>query len=147
MYRPISDPLKMLSVAILVLFLFAVMLLESKFNNLSKNKIKYIPVGLVFSILLLTPLVMNINLNFTTTYNFHSIYLNIYQNWYDLVDSIRDVQVYSQILYSYYVLQFLISGLILMLMLIGVVYLTNSFHKQQINNQSIFKQLSRKVLF
>jgi len=66
--------------AILVLFLFAVMMLESKFKNLSKNKIKYIPVGLVFSILLLIPLVTNINLNFTATYDFNSIYLNIYQN-------------------------------------------------------------------
>jgi NADH:ubiquinone oxidoreductase subunit 6 (subunit J) len=96
---------------------------------------------------LLIPLVTNINLNFTATYDFNSIYLNIYQNWYDLIDSIKDVQVYSQILYSYYVLQFLISGLILMLMLIGVVYLTNNFHKQQINNQSIFKQLSRNIAF
>ena len=133
--------------AILVLFLFAVMLLESKFNNLSKNKTKYLPVGLVFSVLLLIPLVININLNFTTAYNFNTIYLNIYQNWFDLIDSIKDVQVYSQILYSYYVLQFLISGLILMLMLIGVVYLTNSFQKPQINNQSIFKQLSRNIVF
>jgi NADH:ubiquinone oxidoreductase subunit 6 (subunit J) len=66
--------------AILVLFLFAVMMLESKFKNLSKNQIKYIPVGLVFSILLLIPLVTNINLNFTATYDFNSIYLNIYQN-------------------------------------------------------------------
>lgn len=133
--------------AILVLFLFAVMMLESKFNNLSKNSIKYIPVGLMFSIFLLIPLVTNVNLNFTTTYDFDSIYLNIYQNWYDLVDSIKDIQVYSQVLYSYYVLQFLMSGLILMLVLIGVVYLTNSFYKQQINNQSIFKQLSRKITF
>jgi len=133
--------------AILVLFLFAIMMLESKFNNLFKNKIKYVPVSLIFSVFLFIPLVININLNFTMTHDFNFIFLNIYQNWYDLIDSIRDVQVYSQILYSYYVLQFLVSGLILMLMLVGVVYLTNNFHKQQINNQSIFKQLSRNITF
>jgi NADH:ubiquinone oxidoreductase subunit 6 (subunit J) len=80
-------------------------------------------------------------------HDFNSVYLNIYQNWYDLIDSVNDVQVYSQILYSYYVLQFLVSGLILMLMLISVVYLTNNFYNQQINNQSIFKQLSRSITF
>jgi len=40
-------------------------------------------------------------------------YLNTYQNWYDLIDSVCDIEVYGQVLYSYYVLQFLISGLIL----------------------------------
>lgn len=40
-------------------------------------------------------------------------YMNTYQNWYDLIDSISDVEVYGQVLYSYYVLQFLMSGLIL----------------------------------
>ena len=133
--------------AILVLFLFAVMMLESKFNNLSKNKIKYIPIGLVFNFFLFTPLFININLSFIMMRDFNLVYLNIYQNWYDLIDSVNNVQVYSQILYSYYVLQFLISGLILMLMLISVVYLTNNFYNQQINNQSIFKQLSRSVTF
>ena len=34
-----------------------------------------------------------------------------------------------------------------MLMLIGVVYLTNTFYKQQLNNQLIFKQLSRNAKF
>jgi hypothetical protein len=55
--------------------------------------------------------------------------------------------VYGQVLYSFYVLQFLISGLILLLMLIGVVYLTNSFYVEQINSQSVFKQLSRTFKF
>jgi len=66
--------------AILVLFLFAVMMLESKFNNLSKNKIKYISIGLLFNFFLFTPLLININLNFIITYDFNSLYLNIYQN-------------------------------------------------------------------
>jgi hypothetical protein len=34
-----------------------------------------------------------------------------------------------------------------MLMLISVVYLTNNFYNQQINNQSIFKQLSKSITF
>ena len=133
--------------AILILFLFAVMMLESKLTNLFNSQIKYIPIGLIFIFLLLSYFVININLNYITTYNFNYLYFNIYQNWYNLIDCCTDVVIYSQILYSYYVLQFLITGLILLLMLICVVYLTNSYYKHQINNQSVFKQLSKKFLF
>jgi hypothetical protein len=47
------------------------------------------------------------------------------------------------------VLHFLISGLILLLILIGVVTLTNNFVSEQVVDQSLFKQLSRnfKSLF
>ena len=129
--------------AISILFLFAVMMLEYKLNNLSKNSMKYVPVGFVFSFFLLTPLLREISIHFENNYDRNSFYLNTYQNWYDLIDSISDVEVYGQVLYSYYVLQFLISGLILLLTLVGVVYLTNTFATQQTTDQSLFKQLSR----
>lgn len=67
--------------AILILFLFAIMMLESKLNNLTKNKIKYIPMGLFFSFFLFIPFI-NIDLSFifnnVIDYNF--LYLNVYQN-------------------------------------------------------------------
>ena len=64
--------------AITILFLFAVMMLESKLKNLLKNKIKYMPVGLIFSVCLFYPL-------FYTGFSFSNFsssffYLNIYQN-------------------------------------------------------------------
>ena len=88
-----------------------------------------------------------ISIHFKNNYNSNYLYLNTYQNWYDLIDSINDVEIYGQVLYSYYVLQFLISGLILLLILIGVVYLTNVFVAQQTLDQSLFKQLSRNSKF
>jgi NADH-quinone oxidoreductase subunit J len=131
--------------AIAVLFLFAIMMLESKQINLSRNSIKYFPVGIVFSLGLLFPILNIININFEdTSFIFSSFYLNNYTNWYDLIDSTNDVNVYGQILYSYFVLQFLVAGLILLLVLIGVVYLTNTFEKHT-KQQSQFRQLSRKA--
>jgi NADH-quinone oxidoreductase subunit J len=129
--------------AIAILFLFAVMMLESKLNNLSKNTMKYVPIGFVFSFFLLIPLLCEISIHFENNYESNYFYLNTYQNWYDLIDSISDVEVYGQVLYSYYVLQFLISGLILLLIIVGVVYLTNTFVAEQTTDQSSFKQLSR----
>ena len=75
------------------------------------------------------------------------IYLNNYQNWYDLTDSASDIVVYGEVLYFYYVFQVLISGLILLLVLIGVVYLTNVFTTKDVINQLLFKQLSRNSKF
>jgi NADH-quinone oxidoreductase subunit J len=131
--------------AIAILFLFAVMMLESKLNNLSKNTIKYFPIGIVFSIVLLLPILNVVNTFFVDSSTVSdSFYVNNYQNWYDLIDSTYDVNVYGQILYSYFALQLLIAGLILLVVLIGVVSLTNSYEKQT-RQQSTFRQLSRTV--
>ena len=133
--------------AIAILFLFAIMMLESKSANLYSNKIKYIPVGFIFAIVLLVPLLNEISFEFIDNAYSNTFYLNKYQNWYDLTDSISDVEVCGQVLYSYFVLQFLIAGLILLLVLVGVVYLTNIFNTTQMLEQSIFKQLSRNSKF
>lgn len=130
--------------AIAILFLFSIMMLESKLVNLSKNSTKYFPVGFIFSLFLLIPLISQIRSHFGDNNIFlGSFYVNKYQNWYDLIDSTHDINVYGQVLYSYFVLQFLIAGLILLLILIGVVHLTNSFEKET-TEQSSFRQLSRR---
>lgn len=135
--------------AIAILFLFAIMMLEAKSVDLSKNVTKYLPVGFFFIIFLLVPLMNEITSQFNDSIIDKSFYLNNYQNWYDLIDSISDVEVYGQVLYSYFVLHFLIAGLILLMVLIGVVYLTNTFNSTEILEQSSFKQLSRhsKIFF
>lgn len=131
--------------AIAILFLFAIMMLESKLSNLSKNTIKYFPIGILFSIVLLLPILNVVNTFFVdSSIISDSFYVNNYQNWYDLIDSTYDVNVYGQILYSYFALQLLIAGLILLVVLIGVVSLTNSYEKQT-KQQSTFRQLSRTV--
>nr|WDD39283.1 NADH dehydrogenase subunit 6 [Gomphonema parvulum] len=131
--------------AIAILFLFAIMMLESKLNNLSKNTVKYFPIGILFSIVLLLPILNVVNTFFVDSSTVSdSFYVNNYQNWYDLIDSTYDVNVYGQILYSYFALQLLIAGLILLVVLIGVVSLTNSYEKQT-KQQSTFRQLSRTV--
>lgn len=118
-------------------------MLESKLSDLSKNSTKYIitiPIyGSLLGILLSNELRVHFQNNDKNTF----FYLNIYQNWYDLIDSIKDVEIYGEVLYSYYVFQFLISGLLLLLVLIGVTYLTNIFLIKQTVNQLLFKQLSR----
>ena len=66
-----------------------------------------------------------------------------YINWYKLIDAVPDIYVYGQILNSYFFLHVLVAGLILLLVLTGVVYLTNSYKPNTIE-QAPFKQLSRR---
>lgn len=138
--------------ALIILFLFAIMMLEFKLENIVKSPIKNLSkkwymlftfLLIIFFLLAQTKWIFKENLYSNT------FYVNQYQNWYDLIDSTTDIYVYGQILYSYFVLQFLIIGLILLVVLIGVVYLINNYNSKQNLEQSIFKQLSRtsKIFF
>jgi NADH:ubiquinone oxidoreductase subunit 6 (subunit J) len=122
-------------------------MLEFKLDDLSKNLMKHLPVGIIFGFFLFLPLVYQITLHFENNPYPNSFFFNTYRNWYDLIDSVADVEVYGQILYSYFVFQFLVAGLILLMVLIGVVFLTNTFNNKQTLEQSIFKQLSRNSKF
>lgn len=126
--------------AIAVLFLFAVMMLDAKLQNLTRNTFRYLPVGFLFALGFLTPLLYQVF--FGTQAEVSSLTKSNYVNWYDLIDSTSDVEVYSQVLYSYFVLQFLVVGLILLVVLIGVVYLTNTYTSNKTVDQSTYKQLS-----
>jgi len=126
--------------AIAVLFLFAVMMLDAKLHNLTRNVFRYLPIGFLFAFGFLVPLLYQVFSN--TKGNTHFFIRSRYVNWYDLIDSTSDVEVYSQILYSYFVLQFLIGGLILLVVLIGVVYMTNTYTSNKTVDQSTYKQLS-----
>lgn len=133
--------------AIAVLFLFAIMMLESKLNDLSRNSAKYILIIPIYGSLLWIFLFNKFCIHFQNNYKDKFFYSNVYQNWYDLVDSIKDVEIYGEVLYSYYVFQFLIAGLLLLLVLISVTYLTNAFLIKPTVNQLLFKQLSRHSKF
>jgi NADH-quinone oxidoreductase subunit J len=130
--------------AIAVLFLFAVMMLESKFSDLSKNVMGYLPASVLIGGVTFFIFKSAFKDSFKPLTN-HGFYSNSYTNWYDLIDSTNDIEVYGQVLYSFFVLQFLISGLILLLILIGVVYLTNSYSlDEKLLDQVSFKQLARE---
>jgi NADH-quinone oxidoreductase subunit J len=126
--------------AIAVLFLFAVMMLDAKLQNLVRNLFRYLPVGFLFALGFLLPVLYQLSTKAQTTLALSN--QTSYLNWYDFLDSTSDVEVYGQVLYSYFVLQFLVVGLILLVVLIGVVYLTNTYTSNRTVDQSTYKQLS-----
>ena len=126
--------------AIAVLFLFAVMMLDAKLQNLVRNIFRDLPLGFLFALGFLVPMLYQLVYRMNENTILYS--KNNYINWYDFLDSTSDVEAYGQVLYSYFVLQFLVVGLILLVVLIGVVYLTNTYTSKRPIDQSIYKQLS-----
>lgn len=91
-------------------------------------------------------LVSLVSKNFSSNSYSNNFSFNSYFDWYGKLDSITDLEVYGQLLYTQFVLQVLIVGLILFLALVGVVFLTTKPLYQGVKSQTSFCQLSRSYL-
>jgi len=119
--------------AIAVLFLFVIMMLEVKIRNVDKFKNKFLPTGFYVTIgFLLSSLINNFDYWFKMTNPYYSSFkYNEYQNWLSKIEIILDIQTIGRILYTYYVIAFLISGFLLFLAVLGSVSLTINFKVEQ----------------
>jgi NADH-quinone oxidoreductase subunit J len=130
--------------AIAVLFLFVVMMLDLKTSNVKKDSLKYFPFGFVIGSVFLSEIILVVGDIFKKN-SYNSFLLdNTYVNWYDKLDSFTEIQAIGQVVYTQYVLQFLIAGNVLLLATVAAVVLTintNVTHSDK--KQIIFKQLSR----
>ena len=112
--------------AIAVLFLFVVMMLDIKDLPTNKsNNLKYFMFGIFASLSFLVLIVPSI----TNYYDVGSsytldVYMNELVNYWSKEDAVIEIKALGQLLYTRYVLQFLIAGLILFLALLGVIVLT-----------------------
>ena len=132
--------------AVAVLLLFVLMMLETKLKNLSKDTITYFPFGVFITGVFFIQFINLISNSFFNNLYSQSFSLNNSYNWYQNLDSISDLEVYGQLLYTQFVFQVLIVGLILFLSLIGVVYLTSKSGESNFKTQASFCQLSRSYL-
>ena len=131
--------------AIAVLFLFVVMMLDVKYVTINKkDTIKYLPFGVIILGLVLLEILMLIKNSFSSNYYTNIELKNFYVNWLDKTDTFNEIEAVGQIMYTQYVVQFLIAGNILLLATIAAVVLTvNTDNKTHLTKQIIFKQLSR----
>jgi NADH-quinone oxidoreductase subunit J len=88
---------------------------------------------------------LGIYTNFKSNPYNESFLFNYHINWFDKIDSLTEIEAVGQILYTYYVLQFLIAGIILLLAVIGAVVLALNISSQSNKNkkQLVFKQVAR----
>ena len=132
--------------AVAVLLLFVLMMLETKLKNLSKDIIRYFPFGVFITGIFFFQFINLISNSFFSNSYSQSFSSNNSFNWYQNLDSITDLEVYGQLLYTQFVFQVLIVGLVLFLSLVGVVYLTSKSNSKTFKTQTSFCQLSRSYL-
>lgn len=130
--------------AIAVLFLFVVMMLDIKTIHLIKYSLKYFPFGSFICFVFLIEILVNVPATFEMVNPYSSSFLfNFCLNWFYKLDYFTEVMAIGHLLYTDYVIQFLLSGNILLLATIGPVTLTYIRHSKTSKTQITFRQLSR----
>nr|YP_010164024.1 NADH dehydrogenase subunit 6 [Thalassiosira nordenskioeldii]QRK25927.1 NADH dehydrogenase subunit 6 [Thalassiosira nordenskioeldii] len=130
--------------AIAVLFLFVIMMLDIKTVHLAKDSLKYFPFGSFLGIVFLVEILLAVPSTFEFVNPYHAGFLsNPYVNWFNKLDYFTEILSIGHLLYTDYVIQFLLSGNILLLATMGPVMLvlvrSTGLNKKQV----VFKQLSR----
>ena len=106
--------------AIAVLFLFLVMMVDIKYKNLSKNLLVYVSSGFIIILLFLLMVFEKIGSNFVVL-NRKYYEEDFFIDWFEWLDSISDLETYSMVLYSDYVIHLLLTGLVLLVVLVGIL--------------------------
>lgn len=137
--------------AIAVLFLFVVMMLDIKTVYLVKDSLKYFPFGSFLGIVFLIEVLTVVPSVFEPVNPYKpSFLLNYHSDWFNRLDYSTEISSIGHLLYTDYVIQFLLSGNILLLATIGPVTLVLVRSIELTKPQVTFKQLSRtysSVLF
>jgi len=129
--------------AIAVLFLFVVMMLDIKTISSKKDTLKYFPFGALIGSVFLTEILLVIQETFQANPYGTTFLHNAHFNWYERLDSFTELHAIGQVVYTEYVLQFLIAGNVLLLATVAAVVLTLNTSEESDKKQIIFRQLSR----
>ncbi len=121
--------------AVLVLFLFVVMMLDVDFAVLKAGFLKYLPAGATVGLLLLVELVLIVGTWITAPEN-------TAQAPTQPATEIRKTEAIGLILYTRYVYLFEAAGLILLVAMIGAIVLTLQ-HKRDVRRQKVSSQVGR----
>ena len=119
--------------AVAVLFLFVVMMLNIKYEKLKQGFQRYLPIGITIGLILLIEILFVINgrgFDNVKTFSNHS--------------NLPNTHVIGSVLYTDYIYLFQVSGLILLVAMIGAIVLTLRDRKG-VKKQSIIDQNERLV--
>nr|QWM92919.1 NADH dehydrogenase subunit 6 [Thalassiosira pseudonana] len=130
--------------AIAVLFLFVVMMLDIKTISLVKDSLKYFPFGSFIGIAFLIEILLVVPSTFEAINPYNISFLcNFHLDWFNKLDYFTEIMSVGHLLYTDYLIQFLLSGNILLLATIGPVTLVLIRSIKTTKKQITFKQLSR----
>ena len=150
--------------AIAVLFLFVVMMLNIKINELNENWGRYLPIGGVISMIFLLELFLMFqgdslirsnpneflrvackehNQTISDTIKLYTDFYLVQKPWTSLIASATNIQSLGLLVYTYHFFYFIMASIILLVAMIGAIVLTMHKRKYASKKQLIYKQISR----
>jgi NADH-quinone oxidoreductase subunit J len=124
--------------AVMVLFLFVVMMLDIDFAELRQGMLNYLPVGGTIGLILLVELVLALG-----TWAISPETSRVIAAPAPPLTNLTNTEALGQILYTRYIYFFQAAGLILLVAMIGAIVLTLR-HKQGVRRQDISVQVARR---
>jgi NADH-quinone oxidoreductase subunit J len=122
--------------AVAVLFLFVVMMLNVNLGDLKSGFLSYLPFGGFIGVILLIEIVMMIG-----TWKYKDTFIKTSQ--INISNDLSNTEAIGNVLYTEYLHYFQISGLILLVAMIGAILLTFR-RKDNLKRQDITTQVSRE---
>jgi NADH-quinone oxidoreductase subunit J len=123
--------------AVLVLFLFVVMMLDVDFTELRQGFLQYLPIGAFLGIILLTELVLVLG-----TWVIGPDVPQAIATPIPPIARMLNAEALGHVLYTRYVYFFQAAGVVLLVAMIGAIVLTLR-HKPSVKRQNIAEQIAR----
>jgi NADH-quinone oxidoreductase subunit J len=128
--------------AIAVLFLFVVMMINFKMIELNRSMLSYFHLSAYLIIIVSLELSLILFNDYIPDISYSAI---TYTNWVDVFFSVSNIKALGTLLYTHYVLLFILSGFILLVAMLGSIVLT-LLHRTNMKRQEIYVQVSRGIL-
>jgi len=122
--------------AVAVLFLFVVMMLEGNFEKIKQGFLQYLPIGFFIGIVIFLELIVVIG-----GWQYKSEFIGTSKIIYDANET--NTEQLGKLIYTDFFLPFQISGLVLLVAMIGAILLTFR-RRTNMKRQDIVKQSSRE---
>ena len=127
--------------AIAVLFLFVIMMLNIK--NPKNNEENFnLPTKIFIFLASIFGIISCFLLINSVFFNDDTFLLGQSSNVFLFIDSLNNIDIMGQALFNYYLLAFLLAGIILLIALVGAIVLTLRFNNVE-NSQLVNRQLAR----
>jgi NADH-quinone oxidoreductase subunit J len=128
--------------AVVILFLFVVMMLDIKISTKDDDFFKYFSIGTFIGSIFLIEILFCFKQVFFIVYDiFFDFSFFTFFNTIEIFDNLRNIGI---LLYVKYCVYFLLAGIALLVAMFGAIALTLKYEKNS-NEQKSFKQLSKNV--
>lgn len=118
--------------AIAILILFVVMMLNIKLVELVDNTTRYLPIGFIIGLILLTQLWIIVEKKIDQPANWAAFAQRLSEK--------TNIESIGQVLYTEYYIYFIVSSLVLLVAMVGAIVLTLS-HEEEVRRQDLFCQI------